>query len=149
MCLGAQLGPAHSYRHMSCLCLVQPAWASQGHTEILPKSSSHFWLPPGWGQGWVPLSRVFAWLCCQVSDPPLPGVGGQAAARLCGEFGPFILPFCLPKPLSQESWKSFKAFCKASQLWAGFRPALEVALIPLGWSRVVFPLLLGILSTWH
>lgn len=63
-----------------------------GHTEMLPKSLNHFWLPSGWGQRWLHLSRVFTWHCCGVSDLPLPGVGGQAAARLCGEFGHFNSP---------------------------------------------------------
>ena len=141
--------PACSYRPVSCLPASQPAQVSHGLTEMLPKSLNHFWFPPGWGQRWVHLSRVFVRHCCGVSDSPLPGVGGQATARLRGEFGRFILSFCLQKPLSQESWKHFKVFCKSSQLWAGSGPALEVALFPLGRSRVVSPLPLGILSTWH
>lgn len=141
--------PACNYRPVSCLPPIQPTQVSRGHTEMFPKSLNLFWFPPGWGQRWVHLSRVFAWHCCCVADPPLPGVGGQAASQLRGEVGHFILPFCLQKKLSQESWKPFKVFCKASWLWAGSSPTLEVALFPLGWSRVVSPLPLGILSMWH
>lgn len=109
-----------------------PTSLPRTHRDAL-KSLNQFLFPPGWGQEWVHLCRVFAWHCCGISHIPLLCVGGQAWNL--DKFDHFI-----PSPACRNHCQSWKLFglLQGSLALGWLQPCSGAALFPLGWSRVFF-----------
>lgn len=107
-----------------------PTSLPRTHRDAL-KSLNQFLFPPGWGQEWVHLCRVFAWHCCGISHIPLLCVGGQAWNL--DKFDHFI-----PSPACRNHCQSWKllGLLQGSLALGWLQPCSGAALFPLGWSRV-------------